>query len=334
MYNKRPLVSVKVLTYNSEDTVRRCLYSVLSQKTDFVYEVIVCDDCSTDNTKKILLEIQDEIAQHTNPPIFRLYFQPKNKGILGNYKDAISLCNGKYIAGCDGDDYWCDENKIQKQVDIMEADSSVGLVYTDSRVEYALLGYTKNREAPDPSNDVFSQLLRGNFICTPTVMYRKDLFAFVDFDYFIRINSCAEDLPIWLELAAHSKFVRLPDITVNYYINKTCHSDARSAFVQSMDFDAKIVEIKKYYVKKYRRLSMVTVSDIEDAFNRRGFRFGIYLEDKEMAVSFLNNIHCKSRVEKMFKCFFKIPFVFNAYMIYRKIKFTQSNEKMLSLIYS
>lgn len=331
---EQPLVSVKVLTYNCEDTIEKCLRSVLSQRTNFVYEIVVFDDCSTDNTKQILLKMQDEISRQKEFPKFRLYFQPKNKGVLGNYKDAVFLCNGKYIAGCGCDDYWIDKDKLQKQIDIMEKDASIGMVYTDWQDEFADLGRIEQRQAIEAPNNVFNYLLLGNFIKAPSVIYRKDLFSYMDWDSLIRLGSKMEDYPMWLEFSMHTKFKRLPCVTVNYRVKKKTHKDARTALSQALAFDKMTLEIKKYYINKYKEQSSFSIAEVEDAHNRRGFRYGIYLEDKQMAISYLSKIHNKNIIEKFWAIVFNVPLVFDAYVMYRAIKYKHSKDEMIKLVYS
>ena len=108
-------LSVGILTYNQEKYIRQCLDSVLMQKVDFDYEIVVGDDASTDGTQDILRDY----AKHY-PGKFVLLLGEKNEGISMNYKKVLTACKGEYVALCEGDDYWTDMTKLQKQVDFLE----------------------------------------------------------------------------------------------------------------------------------------------------------------------------------------------------------------------
>lgn len=110
-----PIVSVIVITYNQQDTIKQSLDSILNQVIDFSYEVIIGDDASSDRTYEICKEYQNKY-----PEIVRLFRNTENKGILNNYYDCVLRANGKYIADCAGDDFWIDNYKLQKQVNILE----------------------------------------------------------------------------------------------------------------------------------------------------------------------------------------------------------------------
>ena len=101
----KPLVSVAVLTFNSQPTVRQCIDSILMQNVDFDYEIVVGDDCSGDSTPDILLEYSDRF-----PGKFILLLNETNEGVSKNNIKVLSRCRGRYIAMCEGDDYWYDRN--------------------------------------------------------------------------------------------------------------------------------------------------------------------------------------------------------------------------------
>ena len=122
--DEKPLVSICCISYNHEKFISQCLDGFIIQKVDFPFEIVISDDCSTDNTKKI---IDTYVSKY--PTMFKVVSPSKNLGSIKNFFHALSKCTGKYIALCEGDDYWIDENKIQKQVDFMEQNPDVGLTY-------------------------------------------------------------------------------------------------------------------------------------------------------------------------------------------------------------
>lgn len=122
---EKPLVSINCITYNHEAYIRECLNGLLMQRTTFPFEVLVHDDASTDNTQAIILEYKEKY-----PTIIKPYFQKENqyskgKGFIG-LKINFERAKGKYIAICEGDDYWTDPLKLQKQVDFLESNPNFG----------------------------------------------------------------------------------------------------------------------------------------------------------------------------------------------------------------
>ena len=118
---KAPLVSVVMVTYNHADYIRQAIESVMMQKTDFEFELIVGEDCSQDETREICFEYQRRF-----PGRIRVLWWHENVSKLGgNYNRCFCRCRGTYLAVLEGDDYWTDPFKLQKQVDLMRRTDSV-----------------------------------------------------------------------------------------------------------------------------------------------------------------------------------------------------------------
>lgn len=124
-----PLVSICSTTYNLEKYISEALVSWLSQVTTFPFEIVICDDCSKDKTVFI---IEKYVAQY--PDIIRLLTTDKNMGMMPNYIRSLKAAKGKYIAVCDGDDYWIDSNKLQMQIDFLESNTDFIACLTNSYV--------------------------------------------------------------------------------------------------------------------------------------------------------------------------------------------------------
>jgi len=115
---QEPLVDVAMGTYNHERFIARSLESVLAQETDFPYRIIICDDLSTDNTRSIIMFYAEKY-----PGKIVTFFPDKHHGLIDKdrpYPKVLKLCTAKYIATLEGDDYWTDPHKLQKQVDYLE----------------------------------------------------------------------------------------------------------------------------------------------------------------------------------------------------------------------
>ena len=114
-----PVVSIVVTTYNHERYIERCLRSIAAQECSYPFEVLVGEDCSPDGTREVLKRIEAEL-----PDNFKIFYREKNMGVHGhnsNSDDLVRRTRGTYLASCEGDDFWTDPHKLQKQVDFLEA---------------------------------------------------------------------------------------------------------------------------------------------------------------------------------------------------------------------
>ncbi|NUM41853.1 MAG: glycosyltransferase, partial [Leptospiraceae bacterium] len=129
--SKCPLLSVCFITYNHEKFIRQSLDSVLNQQTNFQFEVVIGEDCSTDKTKEIALEYKEKF-----PDIIRVLTSDTNIGPQRNVARTLKACLGKYVAGLEGDDYWTDPLKLQKQIDFLEQNPDHVLSFHDVLMVY------------------------------------------------------------------------------------------------------------------------------------------------------------------------------------------------------
>ena len=126
-----PLLSVVTITYNHGPYIAQCIESVLAQRTDFPIEFIIADDCSTDRTKDICIEYARKY-----PEIIRMISSPTNAGAVMNEQRAFIAAKGKYIATCEGDDYWIRPDKLRKQIDFMDKNMDYSLCGTNGLILY------------------------------------------------------------------------------------------------------------------------------------------------------------------------------------------------------
>lgn len=190
IYNPDLIVSVCVVTYNHEKYIEKCIESILNQETDFLFEIIVADDASTDKTLEILLQFQVKYPQR-----LRVIAHDVNLGPYENYRLVHQQASGVYIAHCDGDDYWL-PGKLQKQVDFLEANPDCSAVYSNAKVINAI-----NDEEVGIFNgkiqnkfDVNYLMAKSNFLNHSSMLYRANLMKFVIpssshfIDYMIHSN--------------------------------------------------------------------------------------------------------------------------------------------------
>ena len=125
---KKPLVSVIVLTYNSADTIAQALDSVLAQKCDFDFEIIVGDDCSSDDTVCLVRQYAA-----VDPRII-LRLASENQGVQANYFGCLEVARGAFIADCAGDDFWCGTDRLQRLVDALLCNEKASFAHSDWNV--------------------------------------------------------------------------------------------------------------------------------------------------------------------------------------------------------
>ena len=162
-------VSIFMLTYNQEAYISQAIEGVLMQKTNFNYQLVIGEDCSTDNTRQIC----EQYAKNYPQKIKLLPNLNKNIGLIKNYIRTIKECHGKYIAICDGDDYWIDKYKLQKQVDFLETNPKYYIVGTNLKRLYndgTLESSNENKLKP---NFGFNDLIFDNVIASVTVLFKN-----------------------------------------------------------------------------------------------------------------------------------------------------------------
>ena len=253
--SKNPLVSVKMITYNHEPYIAQAIEGVLMQGTDFPIELIIGEDCSTDGTRNIVSYYQKKY-----PDIIRVITSDKNVGACKNGLRTDKACRGKYIAYCEGDDYWHHPLKLQKQVDYLESHPDVGLVHSDYDV--VQVERCKTRKSCNKSRDkkysdvkdVFSGILLGTYeVCTATVCARRELVEQAlkqDKDIFSSLWLRQGDLPRWLNISCQHKFYYIDEALATYRIlpESAAHSKLKW---KNIDFQVSSKKNCLYFAEKY-----------------------------------------------------------------------------------
>ncbi|UAM96630.1 glycosyltransferase [Polaribacter litorisediminis] len=138
MKNFTPLVSIITITYNHEKYIKDTILGVLKQKCDFDLEFIISNDKSTDNTDGAITQILKGINVPDNIKI-RYFNHDKNKGVAENFIWIVEQANGKYLAYCEGDDYWTNPFKLQTQVDLLENNGAISMSTHEASFESTLI---------------------------------------------------------------------------------------------------------------------------------------------------------------------------------------------------
>jgi len=165
-------ISVLMVTYNHEKFIAQAIDSVLMQEVNFDYEIVIGEDCSTDKTREIVKEYKRK-----HPDKIRLLLREKNLGALMNFDNALQTCKGEYVALLEGDDYWICPNKLQKQVDFLDSHLECTMCFHDCIVVYEDKNKKSWIRSPNIQKEIYTlkDVIKGYFIYTPTMMFRRDL---------------------------------------------------------------------------------------------------------------------------------------------------------------
>ncbi|MCM1337858.1 MAG: glycosyltransferase [Candidatus Amulumruptor caecigallinarius] len=217
----RPKVSVISLTYNQADFVRRALEGMVSQQTDFPFEVVIHDDASTDGTADIIREYQARYPDIIKPILRTENLFSKERSLRTVIRQVVDATQGEYIANCEGDDYWTDPYKLAKQAAILDAHPEVSMVYTnfkrvDENDEELVSDTYVDIQKDYESGALFARMIDNNFPLTVSIMERREVF------YHPVLLSCPEqyDYTMACSSALAGELYFLPEVTCAYRQNR------------------------------------------------------------------------------------------------------------------
>jgi glycosyltransferase involved in cell wall biosynthesis len=253
-----PLVSVSMITYNHAPYIVQAIEGVLQQKTNFHFELVIGEDCSTDGTREIVIEYHKKY-----PDIIRLITSDKNVGMKKNGLRTMKACQGKYIAFCEGDDYWHSPHKLQKQADYMESHPECGLVYSSYDVYHVkskkkIKDFIKHRNWQMPNNPSIFDFLGdkneiGYGILTCAVMVRRNLCErIIESDSHLHKSDhfLMGDTQLWAEISTKAHLHYIPESLATH--NITDESASRSRDIRKMlRFSVSQAELMLYLCDKY-----------------------------------------------------------------------------------
>ncbi len=274
LYNK-PLVSIMCITYNHANYIRETINGFLIQKTDFPVEIIIHDDASQDGTQDVIKEYEA-----LYPTVIKTIYQTENqysKKVDFVKQYILPKIKGDYIAYCEGDDYWTDPLKLQKQIDILKRNQEFGLVFTDiNRINEGGNLIDTNFISNDKSSfcDSFEDyLIYAPFRAPCTWVFRKSLFYVNNKDYIVG------DFPMLLDILANSKIFFLEDITANYRILTNSASHFTELF-KFYSFMKGIFDIQMDYARKYN-VTVDIKNKIQTRFAWVSYNFAVAENDIE-----------------------------------------------------
>lgn len=267
MTTRRLVVSIICTNFNKGEWIRDAVESFLAQEVDFNYEIILVDDASTDISREIIKEYEEKY-----PDLIRALYNDKNLGITKTWIKACKEAKGKYIARCDGDDYWTDSHKLQMQVDTLEASKNSQWSNTDFDIILSDRTVTNTSafergiiKRPYSYEDL---IVTKGFTMSSTWLIEADLIR--DINGIIDTNAVDDTFNIQIELFHRTKLSYLPQSTTVYRTNY--ESDSKPADLQKKKLRSeRLLKTQLEYIEKYQdvdfgemiKLSLRENADIE-----------------------------------------------------------------------
>jgi glycosyltransferase involved in cell wall biosynthesis len=255
----KPMVSVVMITYGHEQFIKQAIEGVLMQQTDFEVEFIIANDCSPDNTNSVVDQLREN---HPNSKWIIYTRHTKNKGMTSNFIWALQQAKGKYIAVCEGDDYWTDTLKLQKQVDFLEKNDDYNIVWTKFN-KIDRIGQLIESDLPKFQStlaDVTAEnLLEIYRTWTLTVMFRSSVFNNVDFNKFKYLK----DNTVYFLALKNNALGKVLDLnTANYRVHDTGVWSSNSDFQNNLANYYNFSEIRKKVIDN-RAIENNTIKTIQ-----------------------------------------------------------------------
>jgi len=218
------LVSIHCITYNHEEFIAEAIESFLMQKTDFKFEILIHDDASTDRTQEIIKEYELQY-----PTLIKPIYQLENQYSKGNSVNTINLnrAKGKYIAVCEGDDYWIDPYKLQKQVDYLENNPACRLCVHGGYIVTADEERRKGVKRSSKQNKIFTveEVIAGGggLFLTNSMLFQKE--SVIEIPKFIKISPIT-DYPLVIHLSLLGSVYYMDELMSAYRVG---HSNSWTA---------------------------------------------------------------------------------------------------------
>ncbi|OQA94305.1 MAG: putative glycosyltransferase EpsE [Bacteroidetes bacterium ADurb.Bin217] len=260
----QPMVSVRTSTYQHASYITQCIESILMQKTNFSFEYIIGEDFSTDGTREIVFEYAKKY-----PDIIRVITADYNVGMKSNGMRCQRAYRGKYIALCEGDDYWTDPLKLQKQVDFLEQNTDYCLCFHNAHYRYECRNskiFPFNKDLHKHVFNTLDVISMEWFVPPQSIVYRKDLYQIPEWVSFVQQG----DIAMLLLLSLSGNLYYIDEImsvyrkhktgmgktvnfsvTINKYIELLCYFDMHSGFKYHSEIEKRKLMLRKKLYKAY-----------------------------------------------------------------------------------
>ncbi|MFS9139069.1 glycosyltransferase [Streptococcus parasanguinis] len=256
---KDSVVTIVCTSYNYSQYISMALDSFLCQETDFPYDILVVDDCSTDNSREILLDYRDRY-----PDKISLVFNDRNKGLTRTWIDICDQVTAKYIARCDADDFWIDSKKLQKQFDLLESSENSKWCNTEFNIvdeENKTIYENVFKNGPIAYANTYSKMLATKGMTLPSSwMIETELMQKVN--HMIAPDSVDDGFPMQLEFFHLTELTFIEDATVAYRMSS--NSDSRPVDPVKMKYRIDgLLKTQLEYLNKYPEQSILDIAKIQ-----------------------------------------------------------------------
>jgi len=330
-------VSACIIAYNHEKYIKACLEGALAQKVNFSYEIIISEDCSTDRTREIVKEYQKKY-----PDKIKLFLNEKNLGLIGNWVKSLKRCRGEYVAICEGDDYWTDTNKLQKQIDFLDSHPEFALSSHNADV---IRGDTIIRKYCDSNHpeiiDLERLLARGSGGSTCSLVIKNKTIQDLP-EWFSKMKAC--DWTIQAMAARYGKMKYFPEIMSVYrkhgkgagFSSKMdAKTKGKSDFALPSKYTLEMIDaLNKHFNYKYDKQLRKQSAYWHNLYINEYLKINDIKMARKYALKILKEIFPLNYWKNSWmtkKYFFRLFFIFFPLFIQRKIKnfhkyFTKKND--------
>lgn len=286
-------VSVAVITYNQENTIRQTLDSILRQSGNFELEVVIGEDCSTDGTWQICRDYELRY-----PGVVRLLPNTHNLGILSNFARTYCSCTGDFLCDIAGDDYYCDDHALEKQLQYLVQHPSVGVMgangysyYVRKNKKVPGLNEAESGETDRAKEFFFSKSYPGGVFFRPAgLMIRRELLQYLDFDEMIRRKLPVEDYPMQAILSQYTRFACLHDLLVVYRIYKESATFVSLDDADYLEYHKGLVEIRRYLNELFPDDACITEKDLREYLFYKEFLLYLHRLDFNRAKELITGV--------------------------------------------
>ncbi len=277
---KNPIVSVGMITYNHKPYIAQAIEGVLKQNTEYPFELIIGEDCSTDGTLEVVL-----VYQKQYPDIIRVIYSEENVGIRKNGKRTLALCRGKYVATCEGDDFWHHPGKLQMQVDYLEDHPECGLVHTDAdqliQKTGEMVSCWHKRYHKILQGDIYDEILLKNPIMTCTVCMRKACVDIYKQSPAVKMFFLMGDYPKWLFIAMNWNIDYLNVSTTTRRVLENSASKSTDTKKKYQFFISRH-DVQKYFIELHPPKAVI-IEAIQKKFHKKNLKFAYLMNNKTIS---------------------------------------------------
>lgn len=289
-------ISVAVITYNQQDTIAQTLDSILCQKGDFQLEVVVGEDCSTDNTLAICREYAERYPEQVV-----LLSGPKNMGITANYFRTLQACTGELIGDIAGDDFYCDDYALEKQRQYLSLHPEVGVMGANGYQYFVRrnqlvegLNPIITAETSKAKEFYFSKNYIGGVYLKPIgIMFRSEMLKYIDYDEILCRQLPVEDYPMQAIWSQYTKFACLPDLLVTYRVYGESATFISYDHPKYMQYYRGLADTRRYLNQLFPEISCISEDMLLEQLFYKEYLLYLHLIDYESAKRLIVEVNPK-----------------------------------------